>query len=75
MHSKTPTVRNAARTAPYMHNGVYRSLEEVIDFYDRGGGAGLGIELPNQTLPTNRLQLQAAEKQAIIAFIRGLTDQ
>jgi cytochrome c peroxidase len=48
---KTPTVREAARTAPYMHNGVYRTLDEVIEFYDRGGGAGIGIPLPHQTLP------------------------
>lgn len=72
---KTPTVRNTARTAPYMHNGVYGTLEEVIDFYDRGGGAGLGIDLPNQTLPTDRLQLLPNEKQALIAFIKALSDQ
>ncbi len=56
---KTPTVRNAALTAPYMHNGVYRTLEEVVDFYDRGGGAGIGIDLPNQTLPPDKLNLTA----------------
>ncbi|HTE13005.1 MAG TPA: cytochrome c peroxidase, partial [Chitinophagaceae bacterium] len=37
---KTPTLRNIALTAPYMHNGVYKTLEEVIDFYDKGGGRG-----------------------------------
>ena len=36
---KTMTVRNVALTAPYMHNGVYESLEQVVDFYNRGGGA------------------------------------
>lgn len=71
---KTPTVRNAANTAPYMHNGVYQTLEEVIDFYDRGGGAGIGITLPNQTLPTDPLQLKAEEKRALIAFIKALSD-
>src|SRR5262249_1649842 len=39
---KTPTVRNAVLTAPYMHNGVYRTLDDVLAFYDRGGGAGIG---------------------------------
>lgn len=39
---RTGTIRNAARTAPYMHNGVFRTLREVIDFYDGGGGAGHG---------------------------------
>lgn len=71
---KTPTVRNAARTAPYMHNGVYQTLEEVIDFYNRGGGAGLGLSVPTQTLGEDRLDLTPAEKQALIAFIRALDD-
>lgn len=71
---KTPGLRNIALTAPYMHNGVYRTLEEVIDFYDRGGGAGLGFELDNQTLPTDRLQLTASEKKDLIAFLQALTD-
>jgi cytochrome c peroxidase len=71
---KTPSVRNAAVTAPYMHNGVFRTLDEVVAFYDQGGGAGLGIDLPNQTLPPDRLNLTAAERQAIVAFMRALTD-
>lgn len=71
---KTPTVRNAGLTAPYMHNGVYTSLEQVMDFYNRGGGAGIGIELPNQTLPPDKLELTAREQKNIIAFIHSLTD-
>ena len=71
---KTPGIRNAALTAPYMHNGVYRSLEEVVDFYDRGGGAGIGIDLPNQTLPRTPLKLTAAERRALVAMMRALTD-
>ncbi|MEJ7659359.1 MAG: hypothetical protein WKG07_06905 [Hymenobacter sp.] len=40
---KTPTLRNVALTAPYMHNGQYQTLEEVLDFYNQGGGlAGPG---------------------------------
>jgi cytochrome c peroxidase len=72
---KTPTVRNAARTAPYMHNGVYQTLDEVIDFYDRGGGQGLGLAVPTQTLSPDRLHLTPAEKAAIIAFIGALNDE
>lgn len=72
---KTPTVRNIALTAPYMHNGVFQSLEQVIDFYDRGGGAGLGINEPYQTLPSERLNLSKLEKQALIDFLKSLTDQ
>lgn len=71
---KTPTIRNIAITAPYMHNGVYRTLEEVVDFYNRGGGAGIGINLDNQTLAGDPLNLSDAEKKALIAFMKTLTD-
>jgi cytochrome c peroxidase len=75
MHAfKTPTVRNSQLTAPYMHNGVYATLEEVMDFYNRGGAAGLGIEMENQTLPADKLQLTSAEIADIIAFMHSLTD-
>ena len=43
---RSPSLRGVADTAPYMHNGVYRTLEEVIEFYDEGGGRGLGFEAP-----------------------------
>ncbi len=71
---KTPTVRNAALTAPYMHNGVFRTLEEVVDFYNRGGGAGWGIHLETQTLPSEPLHLTAQEQRDIVAFVRSLND-
>ncbi|NJM79040.1 MAG: hypothetical protein HC854_04270 [Flavobacterium sp.] len=60
---KTPTVRNIEKTAPYMHNGVYTTLEEIIDFYNKGGGKGLGIELKYQTLPSEKLNLTTQEKK------------
>jgi cytochrome c peroxidase len=72
---KTPTVRNAAQTAPYMHNGVYDKLEDVIEFYHIGGGVGIGIDLPNQSLPFDNLVLDNAEKQALIRFIQALSDK
>ena len=71
---KTPTLRNIALTAPYMHNGIYKSLAEVIDFYNNGGGKGLGITLKNQTLPAEKLQLTKKEKQQLLAFLKALTD-
>ena len=71
---KTPTIRNIKLTAPYMHNGVYKTLEEVIDFYDQGGGLGLGFDVPNQTLPEDKLNLSDKEKKQLIAFMRTLTD-
>jgi cytochrome c peroxidase len=72
---KTPTIRNIALTAPYMHNGVFKTLEEVVDFYDGGGGQGLGFDLPNQTLPTDKLDLTPLEKKQLIAFMKTLTDK
>jgi cytochrome c peroxidase len=69
---KIPTVRNAARTAPYMHNGVFSTLDQVVDFYNKGGGAGLGIKIDNQTLPSDELGLTENERNDIIAFIRSL---
>ncbi len=69
---KTPTVRNAARTGPYMHNGVFSTLEEVMDFYNKGGGVGLGMKIPNQTLPFDKLDLTENERNAIILFIKSL---
>jgi cytochrome c peroxidase len=75
MHAfKTSTVRNAELTKPYMHNGGFKSLEDVVDFYDRGGGAGMGLDVPNQTLPDKKLNLTAAEKKDIVAFMKALTD-
>jgi cytochrome c peroxidase len=71
---KTPTLRNVALTAPYMHNGVYDTLEEVIDFYNKGGGAGLGIDVPTQTLPADKLNLTSREQAALVAFMQTLTD-
>jgi cytochrome c peroxidase len=69
---KTPTLRHIARTAPYMHNGVYKTLDEVIDFYEKGGGTGLGFDLENQTLPGDKLNLTPAEKRALVAFLKAL---
>lgn len=71
---KTSTVRNADLTGPYMHNGVYRTLDEVVDFYNRGGGAGMGIDLPHQTLPFDHLSLSADEQSALVSFMQALTD-
>lgn len=71
---KTPTVRNIALTAPYMHNGAYQTLEQVMDFYNRGGGAGIGWELEHQTLPAEALGLKKAEIRDLIAFMQALTD-
>ena len=71
---KTPTLRNVALTAPFMHNGAYKSLEDVMDFYNKGGGIGIGINVPYQTLPADPLNLNKQEMKDIISFMESLTD-
>ncbi|MBP6184340.1 MAG: hypothetical protein KA479_05320 [Saprospiraceae bacterium] len=71
---KTVSIRNIALTAPYMHNGVYTTLEEVMDFYNKGGGVGLGLDVPHQTLPDATLELTPTEISDMITFMQSLTD-
>ncbi|MES2005599.1 MAG: cytochrome c peroxidase [Bacteroidota bacterium] len=71
---KTPTMRNAAKTAPYMHNGAFATLEKVLAFYNKGGGAGMGLAVPVQTLSAKPLGLTDKEIKDIIAFLHSLTD-
>jgi cytochrome c peroxidase len=65
---KTPTLRNVAQRDPYMHNGAFHALEEVIAFYDRGGGAGAGTSPLLQPLA-----LTAQDQQDLLAFLQALT--
>lgn len=69
---KTVSVRNMTKTAPYMHNGVFKTLEEVMDFYNEGGGVGRGIAVSNQTLSLDKLNLTPTEIKAVIAFMKTL---
>lgn len=71
---KTPTIRNIALTAPYMHNGVFETLEEVVDFYNVGGGHGWGIAPENTTLGADSLNLNDKEIEQLILFMESLTD-
>ncbi|MES2477463.1 MAG: cytochrome c peroxidase [Bacteroidota bacterium] len=71
---KTPTIRNIALTGPYMHNGSYRTLEDVMDFYNHGGGRGIGLDVPTQTLSSDSLHLSPSEIKDIINFMQSLTD-
>lgn len=76
MHAfRTNTVRNAEHTKPYMHNGVFTSIEQVIDFYDGGGGAGRKLAIDNQTLSADSLKLTAVEKKELISFIHSLSER
>jgi cytochrome c peroxidase len=78
---KVPTVRNVALTAPYMHNGVYRTLDQVVDFYDRAAGNQFSKDmrhdmagLPFFTILPVELHLTPDEKKDLVAFLRALTD-
>lgn len=62
---KAPGLRNVELTAPYFHNGGQATLEQVVEFYNRGGDFG--------ALPP--LQLADDEKQQLVAFLKGLTDE
>jgi cytochrome c peroxidase len=57
-----------------MHNGVFTTLDEVMNFYEKGGGKGLGLDYKYQTLPEDTLGLTATEQKNIIAFLHSLTD-
>jgi cytochrome c peroxidase len=70
---RTTTIRNASKTKPYMHNGVFPDLKSVIDFYNNGGGKGRGLSVVNQTFSEEKLNLSDLEKQQLIAFIESLT--
>jgi cytochrome c peroxidase len=65
---RTPGLRNVALTAPYMHDGSLATLEEVVEFYDRGG-----IDNPQKDPLLKPLGLSTTEKQSLAAFLRSLT--
>lgn len=71
---RTGTLKNIEKTAPYMHNGVFSNLEQVIEFYDNGGGVGHGLKLENQTLSSDSLHLSKDEKKYLIDFLRSLNE-
>jgi cytochrome c peroxidase len=72
---RTGSIRNAKYTKPYMHNGVFKSLDEVIDFYDVGGGQGKKMAVDNQTLAGDSLKLSASDKKELLAFIYSLNEE
>jgi cytochrome c peroxidase len=65
---KVPTLREVARTAPYMHDGSLATLEDVVDYYDRGGNAN-----PSLDEDLRPLHLNAEEKLALVAFLQSLS--
>lgn len=71
---RTGTLKNIEKTKPYMHNGVFKNLDEVINFYDAGGGAGHGLKVENQTLSSDSLHLTVADKKNLVSFLSALTE-
>src|SRR5262249_6909060 len=72
---KVPTLRNVALTAPYMHNGRFKRLEDVLDFYAHGGGPGQGLQVPHLDDKIRPYELSAQEKGDLAAFLCALTDE
>jgi cytochrome c peroxidase len=68
---KTPTLRNVARRAPYLHDGSAQTLEDVIALYDRGGE----VRRPSLSPEIKPLALTSTEKKDLVAFMEALTSQ
>ena len=67
---KTPTLREIARTAPYMHDGSIATLEEVVDYYDKGGIANKNLD--EKIKP---LKLSATDKKDLVEFMKALSGE
>ena len=64
---RTPSLRNVSRSAPYMHDGTLATLDEVIEFYDRGGG-----NIDGKSALLRPLALSKPDKRALVAFLKAL---
>ena len=76
---KVPTVRNSAISAPYFHNGIFNTLEDVVHFYNTRDVAGSNFAAPEVAATTDHdetgnLHLTAKEESDIVAFLKTLTD-
>lgn len=67
---RTPSLREVGQTGPYMHNGIFGTLEEVVEFYNQGGGNS-----PNKDPLLSPLNLTDQEKAALVAFLRSLDSE
>ena len=71
---KSPTLRNIEFTGPYMHDGRYASLEEVVEFYSTGLEKSATVDPLMKNLITGGVQLSTEEKAALVAFLKTLSD-
>lgn len=67
---RTPSLREVARTAPYMHNGMFKSLQEVVQFYNQGGG-----DSPHKDAKLKSLNLNSDEVTALVVFLESLNGE
>ncbi len=72
---KTPTLRNIARTAPYMHDGRFATLEEVVEHYNSGISRSETLDPNLGKHPASGLGLSDTEKKALVAFLRTLSEE
>jgi cytochrome c peroxidase len=72
---KTPTLRNIALTAPYMHDGRFSTLEEVVEHYSSGVKRSATLDPNLAKHPVEGLRLSAEDKRALVAFLKTLTDE
>ena len=72
---KAPSLRNIALTAPYMHDGRFKTLEEVIEHYDHGVHRSSTLDPNLAKHPPEGLGLTGVEKAALVAFLKTLTDK
>jgi len=77
---KAPSLRNIEVRAPYMHDGRFTTLEQVVDFYDRGVQNNPGLDPflragPGPNAPPLRLNLTLVERDALVAFLKTFTDR
>ncbi len=72
MSFKTPSLRNIALTAPYMHDGRLKTLEDVVEFYDNGFHRNKNLDVNMAMLPKNRMTTK--QKMQLVKFLHTLTD-
>ena len=71
---KTPSLRNVALTAPYMHDGRFKTLEQVLEHYTTGVHRSATLDPNIAKHPDSGMELSKADRQALIAFLKTLTD-
>jgi cytochrome c peroxidase len=70
-----PSLRNVAVTAPYMHDGRFRTLEEVVEHYCTGVKRSATLDPNLAKHPDGGVPLSADDKRALVAFLKTLTDE